>query len=564
MVLVLELGKLQVGDKKVRNPGLVGIRILGLRVGRCLCIRRLPKRGFTNIFKKEYEIVNLAQLAGLETKNPITPEVMREKGIIRRVDSVKILGNGELSEAVTVHAQKFSRSAVDKDRKSWRKGSDYLMSGAAAFGNVFRIPELKKKVFFTLGILVVYRIGAHIPTPGINSAALAEVMARMTGTIMGFFDMFSGGALSRLTIFALGIMPYISASIILQLMTMVSPYLARLKKEGEQGQKKITQYTRYGTIVLSMIQSSGIAVGLEAMKSPSGNPLVPEPGWSFRVMTVLTLTAGTAFLMWLGEQITERGIGNGISLIIFAGIVAGTPAAIFQSMDLMGTGELSVLVMLFLMVFMAAVVGAIVFTEGGQRRISIQYAKRVVGRKMYGGQSTHLPLKVNTSGVIPPIFASSIIMFPATIAQFTTHPWMQNFSAMLTPGTIVYSLIFIGAIFFFCYFYTAVIFNPIDVADNMKKHGGFVPGIRPGPKTSEYIDEILSKITFYGAIYLSLVCILPDYLIKYINIPFYFGGTSLLIVVGVSLDTMQQIESHMVMRNYDGFLKKGRLKGRRG
>ena len=431
-------------------------------------------------------------------------------------------------------------------------------------GNIFKIPELKRKVFFTLGILVVYRIGAHIPTPGINSAALAEVMARMTGTIMGFFDMFSGGALSRLTIFALGIMPYISASIILQLMTMVSPYLARLKKEGEQGQKKITQYTRYGTIVLSMIQSSGIAVGLEAMKSPSGNPLVPMPGWSFRMMTVLTLTAGTAFLMWLGEQITERGIGNGISLIIFSGIVAGTPAAIFQSMDLMGTGELSVLVMLFLLVFMAAVIGAIVFTEGGQRRISIQYAKRVVGRKMYGGQSTHLPLKVNTSGVIPPIFASSIIMFPATIAQFTTHPWMKDFSALLTPGTIVYSLIFVGAVFFFCYFYTAVIFNPIDVADNMKKHGGFVPGIRPGAKTSEYIDEILSKITFYGAIYLSLVCILPDYLIKYINIPFYFGGTSLLIVVGVSLDTMQQIESHMVMKNYDGFLKKGRLKGRRG
>jgi preprotein translocase subunit SecY len=431
-------------------------------------------------------------------------------------------------------------------------------------GNIFKIPELKRKVLFTLGILVVYRIGAHIPTPGINAAALAEVMARMAGTIMGFFDMFSGGALSRLTIFALGIMPYISASIILQLMTMVSPYLARLKKEGEQGQKKITQYTRYGTIVLSMIQSSGIAVGLEAMKSPSGNPLVPEPGWSFRVMTVLTLTAGTAFLMWLGEQITERGIGNGISLIIFAGIVAGTPAAIFQSMDLMGTGELSVLVMLFLLVFMAAVIGAIVFTEGGQRRISIQYAKRVVGRKMYGGQSTHLPLKVNTSGVIPPIFASSIIMFPATIAQFTTHPWMKDFSALLTPGTIVYSLIFVGAVFFFCYFYTAVIFNPIDVADNMKKHGGFVPGIRPGPKTAEYIDEILSKITFYGAIYLSLVCILPDYLIKYINIPFYFGGTSLLIVVGVSLDTMQQIESHMVMKNYDGFLKKGRLKGRRG
>ena len=438
------------------------------------------------------------------------------------------------------------------------------MSGAESFGNIFRVPELKKKVFFTLGLLIVYRIGAHIPTPGINSAALAEIFARAAGTILGFFNMFSGGALSRLTIFALGIMPYISSSIILQLMTMVSPYLARLKKEGEQGQKKITQYTRYGTIVLSMVQSSGIAVGLEVMKSPTGSPIVPSPGWSFRVMTILTLTAGTAFLMWLGEQITERGIGNGISLIIFSGIVAGTPAAIFQSLDLMGTGELSVLVVLFLMVLMAAVVGAIVFTEGGQRRIPIQYAKRVVGRKMYGGQSTHLPLKVNTSGVIPPIFASSIIMFPATIAQFITHPWMQTVSGMLTPGTIVYSMLFVGAIFFFCYFYTAVIFNPVDVADNMKKYGGFVPGIRPGAKTSDYIDQILSRITFYGAIYLSLVCILPDYLIKYFNIPFYFGGTSLLIVVGVSLDTMQQIESHLVMRNYDGFMKKGRLKGRRG
>jgi preprotein translocase subunit SecY len=317
-------------------------------------------------------------------------------------------------------------------------------------------------------------------------------------------------------------------------------------------------------VFLSTIQGSGIAVGLEAMKSPGGSPIVPEPGWSFRLMTIITLTAGTSFLMWLGEQITERGIGNGISLIIFSGIVAGTPAAIFQSLDLMGTGEMSVLVMLFLLVLMVVVVGAIVFTEGGQRRIPIQYAKRVVGRKMMGGQSTHLPLKVNTSGVIPPIFASSIIMFPATIAQFITHPWMQSVSAMLTPGTIVYSLIFVGAIFFFCYFYTAVIFNPVDVADNMKKHGGYVPGIRPGSKTSEYIDTILSRLTFYGGLYLSLVCILPDYLIKYFNIPFYFGGTSLLIVVGVSLDTMQQIESHLVMRNYDGFVKKGRLKSRRG
>lgn len=438
------------------------------------------------------------------------------------------------------------------------------MSGVESFANIFKIPELKKRVLFTLAVLAIYRVGAHIPTPGIDSVALAEIFAQVKNTILGFFDMFSGGALSRLTIFALGIMPYISASIILQLLTIVSPHLARLKKEGEQGQKKITQYTRYGTIGISIIQSTGISVGLEAMLSPGGAAIVPNPGWEFRLMTILTLTAGTSFLMWLGEQINERGIGNGISLIIFAGIVAGTPAAIFQSMDLMGTGELSILVVLMLLVVMMAVVGAIVFTEGGQRRIPIQYAKRVVGRKMYGGQSTHLPLKVNTSGVIPPIFASSIIMFPASIAQFGGVSWMQTVAAMLTPGTFVYSLIFVGAIFFFCYFYTAVIFNPTDVADNMKKHGGFVPGIRPGAKTSEYIDEILSKLTFYGAMYLSFICILPDFLIRYLNIPFYFGGTSLLIVVGVSLDTMQQIESHLVMRNYDGFTKKGRIRGRRG
>ena len=439
------------------------------------------------------------------------------------------------------------------------------MSGAEAIGSLFKIPELKRRILFTLGVLIVYRIGAHIPTPGIDSAALAELFAQTKGTILGMFDMFSGGALSRLTIFALGIMPYISASIILQLMTIVSPHLAQLKKEGEQGQKKITQYTRYGTIVISLIQGTGISIGLEAMTSPgSGMPIVPDPGWDFRLMAILTLTAGTAFIMWLGEQITERGIGNGISLIIFAGIVAGAPSAVFMSMDLMGTGELSILVVLFLLVVMFAVVGAIVFTQGGQRRIPVQYAKRMVGRKMMGGQSTHLPLKVNTSGVIPPIFASSIIMLPATMAQFIDHPWMQQFSALMTPGTPVYSLFFVSAIFFFCYFYTAVIFNPSDVADNMKKNGGFIPGIRPGPKTADYIDRILSRLTFYGAMYLSFVCILPDYLIKYFNIPFYFGGTSLLIVVGVSLDTMQQIESHLVMRNYDGFLKKGRIRGRRG
>ncbi len=434
----------------------------------------------------------------------------------------------------------------------------------AGFQNVFKIPELKKRILFTLAMLAVYRIGAHIPTPGINGAALAEFFARTQGTILGFFDMFSGGALSRLTIFALGIMPYISASIILQLLTIVWPYLEKLKKEGEQGQKKITQYTRYGTVLLSVVQSTGISIGLEAMRSPTGALIVPEPGLSFRLMTILTLTAGTSFIMWLGEQISERGIGNGISLIIFAGIVAGTPAAIINSFRLLGTGELQPFVMILLLIFMIFIVGLIVFFESGQRKIPIQYAKRIVGRKMYGGQSTHLPLKINTSGVIPPIFASSIIMFPATIAQFIDHPWMATISANLTPATLFYSLVFIGAVFFFCYFYTAIIFNPVDVADNMKKHGGFVPGIRPGGRTSEYIDKILSRITFCGAIYLSLICVLPDYLIRYMNIPFYFGGTSLLIVVGVSMDTMQQIESHLHMRSYEGFMKKGKLKGRKG
>ena len=437
------------------------------------------------------------------------------------------------------------------------------MNGSG-FQNVFKIPELKKRILFTLAMLAVYRIGAHVPTPGINGAALAEFFARTQGTILGFFDMFSGGALSRLTIFALGIMPYISASIILQLLTIVWPHLEKLKKEGEQGQKKITQYTRYGTVLLSIVQSTGISIGLEAMRSPTGALIVPEPGLSFRLMTILTLTAGTSFIMWLGEQISERGVGNGISLIIFAGIVAGTPAAIINSFRLLGTGELQPFAMILLLLFMVFVVGVIVFFESGQRKIPIQYAKRIVGRKMYGGQSTHLPLKINTSGVIPPIFASSIIMFPATIAQFIDHPWMTTISANLTPATLIYSLVFIGAVFFFCYFYTAIIFNPVDVADNMKKHGGFVPGIRPGGRTSEYIDKILSRITFCGAIYLSLICVLPDYLIRYMNIPFYFGGTSLLIVVGVSMDTMQQIESHLHMRSYEGFMKKGKLKGRRG
>ena len=378
---------------------------------------------------------------------------------------------------------------------------------------------------------------------------------------MGFFDMFSGGALSRATIFALGIMPYISASIILQLLTVVIPALGRLAKEGESGRKKITQFTRYGTVIISIIQSIGIAVGIESM---SQGAFVQNPGWSFRLLTMITMTSGTAFLMWLGEQITERGIGNGISLIIFAGIVAGFPNAVISSISLIRAGELNLFTMIAVIVMMVIVIGFIIFMERGQRKIPVQYAKRVVGRKVYGGQSTHLPLKVNTAGVIPPIFASSIIMFPATIAGFIAIPWVQSLAGQLTPGTIFYTIIYVTMIFFFCYFYTSITFNPVDIADNLKKYGGFIPGVRPGQKTADFIYHVLARVTFGGAVYLSAVCILPDILRGYFNVPFYFGGTSILIVVGVALDTISQMESHLVTRSYDGFLKKGRVRGRKG
>ena len=427
--------------------------------------------------------------------------------------------------------------------------------------NIFKVEELKNRIIFTLLMLIVYRIGAHIPTPGINGEALSRFLTERGGALMGFFDMFSGGALSRLTIFALGIMPYISASIILQLLTVVIPAIGRLAKEGEYGRKKIVRYTRYGTVIISAIQSFFIAVGLETM---SQGEFIQNPGWSFRLLTMITLTSGTAFIMWLGEQITERGIGNGISLIIFAGIVARMPNAVLNTIRLIKTGELSLLFVIFLLFLMVAVVAGIIYIERGQRKIPIQYAKRVVGRKVYGGQSTHLPLKINTSGVIPPIFASSIIMFPATIAGFAGIPWIQGVAKQLSPGTIIYTILYVGLIFFFAYFYTAIIFNPVDIADNLKKYGGFIPGIRPGQKTSEYIYRVLSRLTFVGAVYLSIVCILPEILIKKANVPFYFGGTSLLIVVGVALDTVSQIEAHLVTRSYEGFLRKGRLRGRRG
>lgn len=431
------------------------------------------------------------------------------------------------------------------------------------FQNIFRIPELKKRVSYSLMMLAVYRVGCHIPTPGIDSKALAHFFAQACGTLLGLFDMFSGGALEKLTVFALGIMPYISSSIIFQLLTVVVPSIEKLSKEGESGRKKIIQYTRYGTVVLSVVQALGISIGLESMRGPAGELVVPNPGWGFRVMTVITLTAGTAFIMWLGEQMSEKGVGNGISLIIFAGIVARIPTALINTFRLVKTGQLSLFVILFILVLMFIVIAAIVFVERGQRRLPIHYAKRVVGLKTYGGQTSHLPLKVNMAGVIPPIFASSIIMFPATVANFINIPWVQRAAKSLTPGNWIYNVFYVAFIIFFCYFYTAVSFNPVDVAENVKKHGGYIPGIRPGKETSEYLDRVLTKLTFAGALYISVVCVLPSVLIGKFNLPFYFGGTALLIAVGVGMDTAAQVESHLITRSYEGFMKGVRVRGRR-
>ena len=454
--------------------------------------------------------------------------------------------------------------------------------------NIFTVSDLRNRVLFTLGLLAVYRVGHNITVPGVNLVALAEMARQLQGTMFGLYDMFSGGNLSRVTIFALGIMPYISASIILQLLTVVWPYLERLSKEGELGRRKITQYTRYGTILLSVVQALGIAIFLERQtKIAGGLPLVISPGLGFRLMTVLTLTTGTCFIMWLGEQITERGIGNGMSLIIYAGIVVGLPRAVLQTFDQMRTGQIGLIRILFLIVLMAFVVAAIVFVERGHRRVTVQYAKRVVGRRMYGGSSTHIPLKVNTGGVIPVIFASSILAFPATIASAFKGGVGEWLTTSLGPGMPLYNLLYVVGIIFFTYFYTAIIFNPDDVAENMRKYGGFVPGIRPGKRTAEYIDTILTRITLAGAVYLALIALLPQWLIsgfkvapipfigewldaslprvitEGMNVPYYFGGTSLLIVVGVAMDTVQQVESQLIMRHYDGFMKKTRIRGRR-
>ena len=459
-----------------------------------------------------------------------------------------------------------------------------------ALKNVFAVPELRKRVLFTLALLGVYRIGHHIPTPGVNTDALAMLAEQTRNTMFGLYDMFSGGNLSRVTIFALGIMPYISASIILQLLTVVWPYLEKLSKEGELGRRKITQYTRYGTILLAVIQAASIAIFLERQTDIAGGlPLVYSGGWGFRLLTVLTLTTGTALVMWIGEQITERGIGNGMSLIIFAGIVVGLPSAVIATVEQLSTGQMTLFRLIALLVLMVVVVGAIIFVERGHRRVTVQYAKRVVGRRMYGGSSTHIPLKVNTGGVIPVIFASSILAFPATMAaMFAEGSWMRRLSDQLAWGMPLYNLLYISGIIFFCYFYTAIIFNPDDVAENMRKYGGFIPGIRPGKRTAEYIDTILARLTLVGALYLACVALLPEFLltgfrvapIPFIGeqldailptwftqgagVTFYFGGTSLLIVVGVAMDTVNQVESQLIMRHYDGFMKKTRIRGRRG
>jgi len=430
--------------------------------------------------------------------------------------------------------------------------------------NVTKVPELQKRILFTLAMLLVYRIGIHIPTPGINSAIMAEWFEQQKGTLLSMFDMFSGGGLRTLSIFALGIMPYISASIIVQLLGMIHPTFEQLQKEGAAGKHKLTQYTRYLTVFLCIIQSYFMAFGVEQMTGPAGEPVVMFPGWGFRFIAVVTMTTGTCFLMWLGEQITERGIGNGISLIIFAGIVAQLPIAVYNSVRLTASGELPIMLLIVIAAMMLLVIAGIVFMETAQRRIPIQYPKQIRGRRVYGGQSTHLPLKINISGVIPPIFASSIIVFPATIAQFfPTVGFMKAVADAMSPGGFLYNFIFVIGIVFFTYFYTAVVFNPVDVSENLKKHGGYVPGIRPGKATSEYLDKVLSRLTFVGAIYLSVICVLPMILIGWANVPFYFGGTSLLIVIGVSLDTMSQIESHLISRQYDGLLKTGRIKSRR-
>ncbi len=430
---------------------------------------------------------------------------------------------------------------------------------AAGTDKTAQRPELRVKLAWTIFILCMYRVGVHVPVPGIDVGALSHFFASMQGSVFALLDMFSGGGLRNVSVFALGIMPYISASIILQLMQVVSPDIKRMaKEEGQAGRRKITQYTRYLTVLITIIQGFGISALLEGMVSPENAPVVMHPGWEFRLVTIATLTAGTILIMWLGEQITARGIGNGISLIIFSGIVVGIPGALMRSFQLIRAGDMNVVFAIFILVMMLAVTVGIVFIERAQRRIPIQYAKRQIGRKLYGGQTTHLPLRINTAGVIPPIFAQSLLLFPATVAGFSTALWLQRVVSWFRPTSVLYNIIFVALIFFFCFFYTAIIFDPKDIAENLKKAGGFVPGIRPGEKTREYIDSVLSRLTFWGGVYISIISVLPMLLIAQFNVPFYFGGTSLLILVGVAIDFMGQVESYMISQQYEGFMGKAR------
>jgi preprotein translocase subunit SecY len=441
------------------------------------------------------------------------------------------------------------------------------LAASINFSAFAKASELKSRIWFTLGALVIYRLGTYIPIPGIDPAILQDLFSRNAGGILGMFDMFSGGALGRMTIFALNIMPYISASIIIQLLTAVSPTLEALKKEGESGRKKLNQYTRFGTVLLAAVQSYGIAVGLEGMRADTQSAVI-DPGLFFRLVTVVTLTSGTVFLMWLGEQITARGIGNGISLIIMAGIVANLPHALASTLELGRTGAISTVFIIIFLAMSVGVVGFIVFMERAQRRILVQYPKRQVGNKMFGGEASHLPLKINTSGVIPPIFASSLLLLPATVANFEaggqSYGWLGEITAYLAHGTPLYMILYVSLICFFCFFYTAIVFNPTETADNLRKYGGFIPGIRPGKNTADYLDYVLTRLTVVGAAYLSAVCILPEILISEYSVPFYFGGTSLLIVVSVTMDTVAQIHSHLLAHQYEGLIKKAKLRGRRG
>jgi len=440
------------------------------------------------------------------------------------------------------------------------------LASSLNLGAFAKASELKKRIWFTLGALVIYRLGTYIPLPGIDPQILAEIFKSQQGGLLDIFDMFSGGALGRMTIFALTIMPYISASIIIQLLTAVSPTLEALKKEGEVGRKKLNQYTRYGTVLLAAVQAYGIAAGLEASgRGGSIGPPVMDPGLFFRLTTVITLTCGTIFLMWLGEQITARGVGNGISLIIFTGIVARMPAALVQLLELGRTGSLSPVVIIMFLVGAVAVITFIVFMERAQRRILVQYPKRQVGNKMFGGEASHLPLKLNSSGVIPPIFASSLLLLPSTIANFASpDSFLADLKLYLQPGSLVHMTLYAVLIVFFCFFYTAIVFNPAETAENLRKYGGFVPGIRPGKNTADHLDYVLTRLTAVGAIYLTIVCLLPEYLISEFSLPFYFGGTSLLIVVSVTMDTVAQIHSHLLAHQYEGLIKKAKLRGRRG